>query len=100
SGLSESQRLLFVDVTFKNTGNARLDASVAPSDLLAQEFEGSVHLAGSLLLRKIQAPAKDTIAHVDWWSGEPGILAAPLPEVDLLAEYTDANGVTEFFMEP
>ena len=100
SGFSQDRRLLFVDVSLKNTGNARLDASVASSEALANEFEGSIRFAGSLQLRRIRQPPAGVPTHIDWWEEGPGTLAAPLSEVDLFAEYTDADGVAEFFMEP
>jgi hypothetical protein len=100
SARPDGRRLLFLDVVFKNTGNARLDASVVSGDSLAEQFEGSVRFAGSLQLRKIEAPSLQAATHVDWWGKEPGLLTSALPEVNLLTEYTDASGVAEFFMEP
>ena len=96
SARPDGQRLLFLDVVFKNTGNARLDASVVSSDSLAEQFEESIRCAGSLQLRKIEPSPLQGATHVDWWGKEPELLAPALPEVvairrRLASRETDAH---------
>jgi hypothetical protein len=92
---------LFVDVTLKNTGQTRLDACRKSPSQLAELYEGSVHCAGSLQIRPIGELPEGKVAYLDWWApGAERVGCLVVPEINLLAEYTDREGQVEFFMEP
>jgi hypothetical protein len=95
------RQFLFFEVTLKNTGQRRLDASRQSPSQLAGQYEGSVHRAGSLQVREVEALPAGKVSHLNWWAaGAEGIGSFVVPEIDLLAEYTDPEGRIEFFMEP